>query len=106
MTELDDAFRSYLRHATEFEHHPERPHTPRKFQIKEDPLASTFPVIIGEAIQSMRSALDYLVYDLAGHAGASARERRTTQFPISTSALRYFERGRNQVRPLLGEHRR
>jgi hypothetical protein len=106
MTELDEAFRSYLERAFEFEHHPERPQSPWKMEVKEHPLFETFPVIVGEAVQSMRSALDYLVYELAGHAGASGRAQRRTQFPISTNGLRYFERGRHQVRPLRGEHRR
>jgi hypothetical protein len=105
MTELDEAFRSYLGVAFEFEHHPEFPNSPWKMEVKEHPLFLTFPIIIGETIQSMRSALDYLVYELAGHAGAGSSARRKTQFPIQTDVVSYFH-NRHKIRPLLGEQRR
>ena len=106
MTELDHAFRSYLRRAVPLEHRPDVGDLNWHFEIKEDPLRDTFPLIIGESIQNMRTALDYLVYELAWLAGANSRKRRNTQFPISTTGLRYFHRGRHHVWPLLGEHRR
>jgi hypothetical protein len=105
MDELDAAFRSYLSESVTFEHHPERPDTPWKFEIKDEPLPE-FSLVIGDAVQNMRSALDYLVYELARHALAGKRLRKRTQFPISTSGIKYFQRGRYQVRPLFGEHRR
>lgn len=105
MTEPDEAFRSYLE-TVQFEHHPERPNTPWKMKIEDNPLSASLPVILGEAVQNMRTALDYLVYELALFALAGKTLRTRTQFPIATAVENYFTTGRHQVRPLLGEHRR
>lgn len=103
--ELDEAFRSYLA-TIQFEHHPEFPNTPWKMKIEDNPLSASLPVILGEAVQNMRTALDYLVYELALHSLSGKKLRARTQFPIATTATSYFKTGRKQVWPLLGEHRR
>jgi hypothetical protein len=46
--------------------------------VREDPPRTLAP-IIGDAIHNMRSALDYLAYELAS---PKARKSRSTQFPI------------------------
>ncbi len=82
-------------------YHPEVADNPWHLQIEGDP---TFAVIIGETIQNIRTALDYLVYALVIHTqGRKPRER--TQFPIYANAGDFF-RDRNQISELPGELRR
>jgi hypothetical protein len=61
-------------------------------------------VIFGEAVQNVRTALDYLVYALVVHTrGRKPKER--TQFPIYRKAGDFF-RDRDQISELPGELRR
>jgi hypothetical protein len=103
MDELDQTFRSYLA-TIQFEHHPEFPNSPWKFEVVEDPITATFPVILGEAIQNMRTALDYLVYELVIHT-RGRKPRNPTQFPLNVAASEFFRR-RYQISELPGELRR
>jgi hypothetical protein len=104
MDELDVAFRSYLADHWETSLHPEVPEAPWNFRFTREP-PHYFGVIIGEAVQNLRSALDYLVYELAIHDRGGSKPRTRTQFPICTTPGNFF-RGREYIRPLLGEHRR
>jgi hypothetical protein len=82
-------------------YHPEVADMPWNLEIEGDP---TFAVIIGETIQNIRTALDYLAYALVVHTrGRKPREK--TQFPIYRSAGDFF-RDRNQISELPGELRR
>lgn len=82
-------------------YHPEVADTPWHVEIEGDP---TFAVIFGEAVQNMRTALDYLVYALIVHtSGRKPKER--TQFPIYSKAGDFF-RDRKQISELPGELRR
>jgi hypothetical protein len=100
MDELDAHFRSYCRSA-EMSYHPEVTNSPWQLYVKGDP---THAVIVGEAIQNIRTALDYLVYALVFHA-RGRKPRKTTQFPIADTAGDFF-RVRYQISELPGELRR
>jgi hypothetical protein len=82
-------------------YHPEVTDTPWHLEVKGDP---TSPVIIGETIQNIRTALDYLVYALVLHT-RGRKPRKRTQFPISTTAGDLY-RNRHQISELPGELRR
>lgn len=100
MTELDEHFRSYCRSA-EMTYHSEVADTPWQLQVEGDP---THAVIVGETIQNIRTALDYLIYALVLHT-QGRKPRKRTQFPISTTAGDLF-RTRYQISELPGELRR
>jgi hypothetical protein len=100
MDELDAHFRSYCRSA-EMTYHPEVADSPWQLYVKGDP---THAVIAGEAIQNIRTALDYLVYALVLHT-RGRKPRTRTQFPISTTSGDLF-RSRHQIAELPGELRR
>jgi hypothetical protein len=82
-------------------YHPEVADTPWNLQIEGDP---TFAVIFGEAVQNIRTALDYLVFALIVHT-RGRKPRNMTQFPLSATAGDFFSK-RYQVAELPGELRR
>lgn len=100
MDELHDHFVSYCR-AAQMTYHPGVADTPWQLQVKGDP---TLPVIVGETIQNIRTALDYLIYALVLHT-RGRKPRKRTQFPISTTAGDLY-RNRHQISELPGELRR
>jgi hypothetical protein len=100
MDEMDRQFRSYCL-AAEIRYHPEVKGPPWNLQVKGDP---TFAVIIGETVQNIRTALDYLVYALVLHT-RGRKPRNMTQFPLSATARDFFSK-RHQVSELPGELRR
>lgn len=52
----------------------------------EIPMPDEIPLIIGDAIHNLRSALDLLVYELVGDKCETARQRGQIQFPFSKSS--------------------
>jgi hypothetical protein len=100
MGELDEQFRSYCR-AAQMSYHPEVADTPWHLEVEGDP---TSPVIIGETVQNIRTALDYLIYALVLHS-RGRKPRSMTQFPIADTAGDFF-RARYQIAELPGELRR
>lgn len=100
MDELDAHFRSYCASA-QMTYHPEVANSPWQLQVEGDP---THPVIVGETIQNVRTALDYLIYALVLQT-RGRKPREMTQFPISSTAGDLF-RHRYQISELPGELRR
>jgi hypothetical protein len=100
MDELDAMFRSYCDSA-EMTYHPEVADSPWQLYVKGNP---TFAVIVGETIQNIRTALDYLVYSLVLHT-RGRKPKNMTQFPLSATAGDFFSK-RYQIAELPGELRR
>jgi len=82
-------------------YHPEVKETPWNLEVEGNP---AFAVIVGETIQCIRTALDYLVYGLVLHS-QGRKPRNMTQFPLCSTA-RDFYRTRHQVAELPGDLRR
>jgi hypothetical protein len=82
-------------------YYPEVAHNPWNIKIEGNP---TFAVLIGETVQNIRTALDYLVYALVVHT-RRRRPKEKTQFPIYENAGKFF-RDRDQISELPGELRR
>ncbi len=101
MDELDEQFRSYCAHGMKWVYHPELPNTPWNFKVEANP---TFAVIVGETVQNIRSALDYLIYELVRHT-RGRKPRLQTQFPLYVAAGDFYGR-RYQIKELPGELRR
>jgi hypothetical protein len=107
-SDLMEVFDAYIAKNVEIEAQPRKGDGEagsRYSEIKVTDAYGGFEVYIGDCVQNLRSALDYLVWELA-YLAQGKPPRQLTQFPISTTAKRYFEVGRGQVSPLLGEHRR
>lgn len=62
----------------------------RCFAVEREPVPEEWPLLAGEAIQNLRSALDHLIY------GASGNNERS-QFPIFTDAGAFAKRGQRMV---------
>lgn len=93
-------FRSYCG-SVEVTYHPEVAESPWQMHIKGNP---TFAVIVGETIQNIRTALDYLIYALVVHI-RGRKPRSMTQFPLSATAGDFYSK-RNQIAELPGDLRR
>ena len=50
------------------------------------PMPEDIPLIIGDAIHNLRSALDLLIYEMVGDKCKTAGQRKNVQFPFSKSA--------------------
>ena len=59
-------------------------------------------IIVGETLYNLRTALDYIVYDLAED--DSGKVQRGTQFIIADNKKRFRERGRQYLRGLTPHH--
>jgi hypothetical protein len=105
INELDREFRSYLT-TVDFQLLLDDPYPGDiEWDLKvEDP--RYLSVIVGEAVQNMRTALDYLVYELAALSVRPMKLSSRPQFPIATTVGSYYERGRKQIWPLSGDLRR
>lgn len=66
-------------------------------------LSPDYSILTGEAIYNLRSALDYLVYELA--IADSGVVPRGTQFPIADSADGFRRRRSNYLKGLSEEHK-
>ena len=58
-------------------------------------------LIIGDAVQNIRSTLEHLAYELSTPAG----RRRGTQFPIFDDERRFKERGEPKIATITGDER-
>jgi hypothetical protein len=88
-------------------HHFEPQTSDYLFNIKvvREPPVARWGTMIGDVLHNLRSALDYLVYDLARLDTGKDRPQGT-QFPIVTQdAKRYREKGLPYVAMLSGPHR-
>jgi hypothetical protein len=61
------------------------------FAVEREAPSADWPLMAGEVIQTLRSALDHAVY-------AAARGRGKTQFPIFTDACEFQVKGRPQIK--------
>jgi hypothetical protein len=71
---------------------------------KIDPLDPSLPLIIGDCIHNLRSALDHLVYQLAVLNGSSASAAEKTAFPIclrETGPNGFNDRVRTSLKPFV-----
>lgn len=50
------------------------------------PMPDEIPLILGDAIHNLRSALDLLIYEMVGDKCETDRQRKQVQFPFSKSA--------------------
>ena len=50
------------------------------------PMPTEIPLVIGDAIHNLRSALDLLIYEMVGDKCETAGQRKNVQFPFSKSA--------------------
>jgi hypothetical protein len=65
------------------------------------PVDPTLPLIIGDCIHNLRSALDHLVYRLALENGASQVSAKKTFFPIYLKKAEFDRRVENLVKPFI-----
>lgn len=82
---------SELKHA-EVKLNPD-PGVPFSFGRPDSPIPPTIPLLCGEVVQHLRSALDYLVYELALLDSGHVNER--TQFPIEDDEKRFWKSRRD-----------
>lgn len=66
--------------------------------IQREPMPLHWPLLAGEAIQNLRSALDHLVYELSGG-------NRRTQFPIFTDPCEFQVLGLRKLKGVATEKR-
>ncbi len=59
-----------------------------------EPLPSHWPLLVGDCVHNLRSALDHLTWQLAG----AKQQDRTTQFPIFATHVLFDKYGRNQIK--------
>lgn len=67
-----------------------------------EPLPSELPLIVGDVIHNVRSALDHLVYALSS---PKAQRSDRTQFPIFTDAAKFKTRGIPMIESIKGPER-
>jgi hypothetical protein len=66
------------------------------------PASMRIPILIGEVCYNLRSALDYLVFELAKHDSGSPQKR--TQFPIECSEKNFRERRKKSLKGINDAH--
>jgi hypothetical protein len=74
----------------------------RLFAVVRDQPPRDLAPMIGDAVHNIRSALDYLVYELAP---PSVRESNKTQFPIYTDEDAYRKDGERLIKGIVGDER-
>lgn len=70
---------------------------------KVEPLEPTLPLMIGDCIHNLRSALDHLVYQLAVQHGTSSDFADKTFFPICLTDTEFNDRPRKRIKPLVSD---
>jgi hypothetical protein len=80
-------------------HLPQMPSNPP--DLGEIPL--TFGILIGETVQNLRTALDYLIYELANWR-SGVNPKRRTQFPIESTPDGFDGRIDTYLKGVLEEH--
>jgi hypothetical protein len=108
LAELKKAFDEFLDHGgVTVTFDPDQapsPETPFRLHAEEPP--KSISLIVGDCVHNIRSSLDHLVYALALHKRDGRKPRKKTQFPIATTVVNYFTKGRHDVRVLDPRHRR
>jgi len=66
------------------------------------PIDPTLPLMIGDCIHNLRSALDHLVYRLALENGAALTAAKKTFFPIYLKKTQFDQRVEKLVKPFVG----
>ena len=66
-----------------------------------NPVDPVLPLIIGDCVHNLRSALDHLVYQLAVQNGASAKAASKTFFPIYLTKAQFDQRVEKLVKPFI-----
>ncbi len=70
-------------------------------RAKGEPLDPTLPLIVGDCIHNLRSALDHLVYQLAILNGCGAKGARNTLFPVCISPGDFADIAKRKVAPFV-----
>jgi hypothetical protein len=70
---------------------------------KVQPIEPTLPLMLGDCIHNLRSALDHLVYQLAIQQGASGKFADRTFFPIVLTKPEFDDRPKKLVQPFIGD---
>lgn len=66
-----------------------------------EPINPSLPLMVGDCIHNLRSALDHLVFRLALRHGSGAKAAEKTFFPIYLTKSRFDERVENFVKPFI-----
>jgi len=61
-------------------------------------------LLLGDTVQNMRAALDYLVYQLAKLDDPGVDHERTTMFPVFTTSKKFKDSGRKRIKMLSAPH--
>jgi len=70
-------------------------------RAKGEPLDSALPLIVGDCIHNLRSALDHLIYQLAILNGCGAKGARNTLFPICITPGDFADISKRKVAPFV-----
>jgi hypothetical protein len=70
---------------------------------KVTPIKPSVPLIVGDCIHNLRSALDHLVFQLARKNGASAEAAQKTFFPICLTQEDFESRVKKLVKPFISD---
>ncbi len=90
----------YERILTEPEEHGKKFWVPNGF----DQVPRAFAAIIGDIVHNLRTALDYLVYELARLDNEKVPEPKDTQFPICLWRNQWKEQSKKRLRGISPEH--
>lgn len=67
------------------------------------PIDPTLPLMIGDCLHNLRSALDHLVYQLAIKNATSSKAAAKTFFPIYLTKATFDERVKKEVKPFISD---
>ncbi|MFZ0798756.1 MAG: hypothetical protein WCA13_11740 [Terriglobales bacterium] len=70
---------------------------------KAPPIDPALPLMIGDCVHNLRSALDHLVYQLALQNGASSKAAEKTFFPIYLTETEFDDRVKKLVKPFISD---
>lgn len=70
---------------------------------KATPIDPALPLIIGDCIHNLRSALDHLVYQLALRNGASPVDAEKTFFPICLTEVEFDKKVKKLLKPFISD---
>jgi hypothetical protein len=88
-------------HPVAFEHEPDGKEVIVRL-TECQPINPALPLMIGDCLHNLRSALDHLVYRLALKNGASREFADKTFFPIYLTKTRFDDRVKKLVKPFIG----
>src|SRR5258708_10396877 len=85
------------------EYAPNPPHSIQASVFTKTFVSMRVGILIGEICYNLRSALDYLIYDLAEHDAGIRQE--STQFPIADTAEEFASSAKRRLRGINSAHR-